>query len=99
MLENKKENKTTTKSEIKEEKPKLKTRGYCRIKNKNCVLIKYRGVEYEINFKKLKAVFSYLMNEEVIINDNKDIRNYLKKYKLYDEGFFENINRIKIYSV
>lgn len=58
------------------------------------IIISYNDNDYKINLDKLEAVLSYLEQKEVKITSDKDCRMFLRKYKLYDEGFFENINKI-----
>jgi len=60
--------------------------------NKKFISIKYKNVEYEVNLQKLKEVLSRLENKNIEAKSDKDYKALLKKYKLYDEGFFENIN-------
>ncbi len=62
--------------------------------NKKYIVISYNNLDYKINIKKLEAVLSILEQKEVRIRSDKDCKMFLRKYKLYDEGFFENINNI-----
>ncbi|MBR2069583.1 MAG: hypothetical protein IJ877_07480 [Candidatus Gastranaerophilales bacterium] len=58
------------------------------------IIIPFKGVKYNINVKKLELVLSKLENKEVILTNNNDVKELLRKYKLYDEYFLENINKI-----
>ena len=62
--------------------------------NEEYIIVPYNNHDYKLNIRKLEAVLSILEQKEVCIKSDKDCRLFLKKYKLYDEGFFENINKI-----
>ncbi len=58
------------------------------------IIISFKNIDYKINTKKLEAVLSYLENRNIVIQNKKQVSELLEKYKLYDEGFLENINKI-----
>ena len=62
--------------------------------NTKYIIITYNNLDYKINIRKLEAVLSILEQKEIRIKSDKDCKMLLRKYKLYDEGFFENINKI-----
>lgn len=58
------------------------------------IIISFKGVDYKINIKKLQIVFSVLESRKTVLKSEAQIKDLLKKYKLYDKGFFENVNKI-----
>jgi hypothetical protein len=67
------------------------------------IKIKHKGKEYSINTHKTALVLSKLEKlsvspeKKMELDDFKtedDIRKFLKKYKLYDEVFLENVNNL-----
>ncbi len=62
--------------------------------NEEYIIVPYNHSDYKINVKKLEAVLSILEQKVVKIKSDKDCKLFLRKYKLYDEGFFKNINKI-----
>ena len=64
------------------------------MKTADYTIISYKGVDYKIETEKLQIVFNYLEGKNVLIKDDSDIKNLLNKYKLYDECFLENVNKL-----
>ena len=59
------------------------------------IIIAFKGIEYKINVDKLEYALSILENKKIIIRNDKQVRELLLKYKLYDEAFLKNINSIQ----
>jgi len=55
------------------------------------IIINYKKQIYQINKRKLISVLSILKNDKV---EEKEINDLMKKYKLYDEFFLSQINKI-----
>lgn len=53
--------------------------------------ILFNDKKYEINKKKLLYVLDVLNGSKV---ECKDIEKFMKKFKLFDEYFLENVNRL-----
>ncbi len=64
------------------------------MKTTGFIVISFKGVDYKINIKKLQIVFSVLESRKTVLKSEAQIKDLLKKYKLYDKGFFENVNKI-----
>ena len=56
------------------------------------VKIKFKGKEYFIDSKKTLFVLSKLENKPIKCKNEKELKNILKGYKLYDEIFLDRIN-------
>ena len=64
------------------------------MKTKNNITIKFKDKSYDVNIENLLIVISKLENRKIFNLSNDEIHNYLKKYQLYDDIFFKNVNRI-----
>ena len=60
-------------------------------------IVPFEGREYKINVNNLKTVLYRLTNNNNIeLNTQKEVLKALKKHKLMDDYFLENINRLEI---
>ena len=64
------------------------------MKTADFIIVSFDGVDYKISITKLQKVFSVLENRKIIIKSEKEVKNYMKKYTLYDEDFLKKINKI-----
>lgn len=64
----------------------------------NTIKIKHRFRDeirsYDIEIDKLIFVLSKLENKEIIFESPEQIKKLMKKYKLLDEYFLKNINKL-----
>ena len=64
----------------------------------NTIKIKHKSKDntesYDIEIDKLIFVLSKLENKKITFKNLKQIEKLMKKYKLYDEHFLKNINKL-----
>ncbi len=56
--------------------------------------ILYEDKSYEIDFESLSFVLTHLAGIDTSSFDEKEIKKYMKKYKLFDEVFLTNISKL-----
>lgn len=64
------------------------------MKTKRYIAITFEGKTYNIDADNLISLLEKLSGENITYENDEQIFKYMKKYKLYDEIFLENINNI-----
>ena len=64
------------------------------MKTKRYIAITFEWKTYNIDADNLISLLEKLSGENITYENDEQIFKYMKKYKLYDEIFLENINNI-----
>lgn len=58
------------------------------------IKISYQKHDYDLSFEKITHILTILENKKCNNLKKEELVNLMKKYKLFDSAFLENINKI-----